>query len=326
MSQTLTTKIFNSLKNAQDDQERFEILSKYSYDLLVKTTISYIYNPMIDFNLEKFKPQTMGKSHGMGLSKFINIPSEILEFNLTPEEATYKCNLALQHINDDEAEIFLNIVTKQDAYNLSVDLINDVWQNLIPKSLVSEPMEFKSTMENQINFPCAIQKISRGLRVYIVVRGNNVEFRNKDGIRIKELEVFSHQFSELAQNGNIVFHGHAVKVDEDLNKLKASDEEILNSEPEQIKFILWDVVKYEGFVKGIDNQLGYNWRFNGLEHMMYLAVEKNPTPCYAPILQAVIGDLTQIQEFVEKMDGGIIKSFEGAWIAGPNPNELIVLP
>ena len=323
---TLTAKIFNSLKEATDDQERFEILDKYSYDLLVKTTISYIYNPMIDFGLEDFKPQQTGKLHGMGLSKFMNIPQEILELKLTSEESAYKCNLALQHINDEEADIFINIVTKNPAYGLTKELINDVWPGLIPNHILSYPTEYTADKEITIDFPCAIQKISNGLRVYIIVRGNSVEFRNKHGELIKQFNTYAHQFSKLAQNGNVVFHGHAVKVDDDMNKLTASDEEILATDEDHTKFILWDVVKYEGFVKGLDNHLGYNWRYNGLEHMMYLAVESNPTPCYAPVVQAVVGDIKQVMDFAERMNGGIVKNFSGAWCSGSNPDELLIFP
>lgn len=323
---SLTSKIFNSLKHATDDQERFEILERYKSDSLLKTIIQYMYNPLIDFGLERFIPQHMGKHHGMGISKFMKIPEEILENSLTTEESEYKCNLALMHMNDGEAEIFVNMVSKQDQYNLNIDLINDVWPGLVPRSLVLEPQIYNNKLATNIEYPAAVQKLSHGLRVIIIVRGNTVEFRNKEGQLLTQLDKFGHQFSILAQNGNVVFDGHAIKVDAEMNPIQASDEEILEAHEDNVRFFLWDVVKYDGYVKGFDNRMGYNWRFNGLEHMMFLSIEHNVTPCYGIAPQMVVGNIEQAIKFSKEQGGAVLKDLSSVWSSGPKEDHLILLP
>ena len=42
----------------------------------------------------------------------------------------------------------------------------------------------------------------------------------------------------------------------------------------------WDVIRFDGFTKGEDTRVGYNWRHNGIEHMQILAIDKNKKKFY----------------------------------------------
>ena len=105
----------------------------------------------------------------------------------------------------------------------------------------------------------------------------------------------------------------------------ATDEEILSSDDKDIKFILWDAIRYDGFVEGKDTRIGYNWRFNGLEHMMMLAIEKNPDPCYSVPKQHVCGSLEDAKKFIDEQQcSAVIKNLSGTWALGKTKDELFL--
>ena len=61
-------------------------------------------------------------------------------------------------------------------------------------------------------YPAAVQPISRGLRVNVIVHKNIVTYRDKEGNNIEGWNIHDEQFVNLAQNNSTVFDGHAVVV------------------------------------------------------------------------------------------------------------------
>lgn len=327
----LVRTIADKLKSASTQSEKREVLEYYSSESLFRRVLFYTYNPMINFNMDDWTPRHVGKQDGQGISKFMHVPEDIYQGKFTQEEAEFACNMAMMHINDQEAELFVGMLKKDLGLDLDAETINCVWEDLIPSYPIRQASEFNTAspakFETYIKPVIVAQKMSEGLRVNIIVRGNNVEFRQKDGTLIHGWDMWTHQFSTLAQQNAIVFDGHAKVVDEDLNVVAMSDEEVLAASAENIRFTLWDTIRYDGFVQGVDNRVGYNWRFNGLEHMMLLAIEKNPTPCYQSCEYQLVQDFREALHLAKSNKCSYVaKNMSATWATGVTDEEIIVSP
>lgn len=326
MSRTgLTAKISNSLIEAETQEAKQQILEKYQNETLIKRIIGYAYNPLIEFGMNDFVPRASGKQHGMGISKFLHIIEDIVKNKLDHAEAVFALNLALNHINEDEASILIGMVKKDIGWGLEVDTINAVWPDYIIDYPIQTPTEFNDDLFIKFNEPFVTQVLQKGLRINIVINGNKATFRDRTGKILSGFESHAEQFITLAQSGATVFDGVAVLVDENKNITSTDDEEILAAPKDSVRYILWDAIRYDGFVEGKDNRIGYNWRFNGLEHMMMLAIEKNPDPIYAAVQHKVTRDLKEVEQFMSdnKCDV-VVKELSGTWRSGPSEHELLL--
>jgi len=305
---TMIRYIADKIINAETQKEKQEILERYKSDTLFKRVLYYTYNPMIVFGMDNYNPtlREKGVEDGMGISKFMHIPEDVYQNRLDEDEARFACNLVFSHINRDEAELFLSMLKKENLLNLEISTINAVWPELIPEYPVQYPNEYSEENKEIIKFPAVIQPYLNGKRVNIVVRNNIVEFNDSDGKQISGLERYGSEFSTLAQNNNTMFDGIYIEGDE-------------------IPFTIWDVIRYDGFVKGSDNRLGYNWRFNGFEHMMMLAHEHNPAPCYKGAMSKLVNSWIEVEQAQKELPVTfIIKSLDSIWKNGTNELTMIV--
>lgn len=317
--------IVDKLKSAKTQAEKREILEYYSYETLLKRVLHFTYNPLITFDMDDWNPKNKGIDYGIGMSKFMHVPDDIQQGKFTQEEAVFACEVALMRIAETEADIFIGMLKKDIGVDLDIATINSVWHNLILEYPIQESSNFSEEKLQSFEFPCVAQKMSTGLRVNIVVRSNSVEFRNKHGEILHNFDMYVEQFSNLAQNGNIVFDGHAVVVDDNMNIIGTDDLVVLAAKPENIRFILWDTIRYDGFVQGKDTRIGYNWRYNGLEHMMFLAIDKNPLPCYRASESKVISKIEEAFQYAKQIKNPIVlKNLSGTWRNGPTVEELII--
>ena len=297
--------ITDKLAEAESQEDKLLILMRYRTDTLYRQILYYTYNPIIVFGMDDYQPSPTkrGVDGGMGISKFIHIPEDLSENKLDSTEAEFACNLVLTHINIEEAEIFLGMLKKDIGVGLTIDTINEVYPNLIPHYPVQKAIEYEPD-NTTIKFPAVAQPEVQGKRVNIIVRYNTVEFRDTKGQLLPELLKFGHEFSILAQNNSTVFDACY--------------------QEDQQRFIIWDVIKYDGFIRGIDNRLGYNWRFNGLEHMILLSKQQLETPCYSSVPVKMVENWAQVDEAAREIKCNlIVKDLESIWQGGPNSGNVI---
>ena len=221
----LTSKISENLSLAQTQDEKKEILMKYKNESLIKRLVSYAYNPMINFNMEDWQPKGNGKFEGLGISKFIHVIEEIAEKKFEKAEAIFAANLVLGHVNEDEAHIFIGVLKKNLPWGLEPETITSVWDDIPVGYPIQNPSEFSQELVDDVQYPAVVQKLSKGLRVNVVVDRENVTYRLKDGSIIDKFSVYNNQFVELAQRNFTVFDGHAVKVDDNNNIVSTENDD-----------------------------------------------------------------------------------------------------
>jgi hypothetical protein len=321
----LTSKISQSLSLAETQEDKLSILQKYKNESLIKRLVSYAYNPMIIYDMDDWEPHGVGKLDGLGISKFIHVIEEIAERKFDKKEAFFAANLVLSHINDEEAHIFIGVLKKNLTWDLAPETISAVWDDINVGYPIQYPSNFSQELIDQIQYPAVVQKLSRGLRVNIVVDGEKVTCRLSDGTIINNFSIYNEQFIELAQRNFTAFDGHAVKIDGDNNITSTDHDEILNSDPSEVRFIFWDAIRGDGLVNGADTRIGYNWRFNGLEHMMFLAIDKVENPAYACVEHKVVNHWNDVVKFLKDNEtDGVLKNLPGTWRIGVTPHEVII--
>lgn len=319
----LINKIITSIRLQPEQSGKQAILEKYLNEVPLRKILNIIYNPWIDLKLQDFQTKHMGKEFGMGMSQFMHIFDEIIQGKFDRREAEFACRMALMHINCDDAEIFLGIIHQDLGLGLEISTINAAW----PGFIADYPIRLASpgSIETFDKFPASIQPLSRGLRFNAIVTGPDVSFRDKTGKTIDNWDVYKAQFNTLAQGQTTVFDGHAYVVDKDGNIVETDNEKVLAANPEDVRFVLWDTIRYDGFIVGEDTRIGYNWRYNGIEHMMILAFDKNPQPaCYTMLRAELVGSIEQLKEAVTRFDNGcVIKPLDSTWKQGKVVDEII---
>lgn len=318
----LIPRLIKSIRMADSQADKKNILAEYKQEDQLKKILVVLYNPWIDLRMQNFKPKYMGKGFGMGMSRFMPLIADIISGNFDQREAEFACKMAMNHINSDDAEIFLGILHQDLGLGLEVETINQVWPGLI----ADYPLRLATAgkIDNFKDFPAAVQVLSQGFRINVIVNDGKVSFRDKAGGVIEHWDMYKAQFLNLAQGQNTVFDGHAVVANG--NEIVETDNNtVLDAPVEDIRFMLWDVVRYDGFIQGEDTRIGYNWRYNGIEHMMMLAIEKNPQPCYDIVRAEMVGSQEQLIATVEKFGGQcVIKTMSSIWHQGPTTEEIII--
>lgn len=325
MSKThLLSELLHKLEYLSTQEEKYNLLSKYNKEPILKQILNIAYNPWIDFGMQDFQPRRLGKKFGMGITKFLHILTDIIDDKYDDKEKNFSCQMALQHIDEREAEIFVRLLRHELDLGLESETINKVWPDLIMIYPLSDPTpgDYKTFK----SYPAAIQQISRGLRVNVIIHKNKVTYKDKLGNDIEGWEMYDEQFVNLAQNNSTVFDGHAV-VANGTTVVETDNNKVLEADAENIRFIFWDVIRYDGFIRGKDTRIGYNWRHNGMEHMIILAIEKNPIPCYDIVKADLVGSDEQLEASVNKYKSKcVIKSLEGTWVRGKDPTQIIYEP
>lgn len=317
----LLHQIINDLKNTDSQEIKFEILDKYKNEQLIKRIIQISYNPWINLGLQDFTPTHSGKKFGMGISRFLHIVDDLIDGKLDDKEAKFAVNMAFIHIDDRDAEVFLAVLKQSLDLGLELDTINKVWPGLI--MIYPIRLATYGSIENFNTFPAAVQKLSEGLRVNVIVNDGKVEYRNKLGEKINWSK-WNNQFLEFSQNQNIVFDGHAV-VAPNNELLEVDNDKVLEADEEDIRFIFWDAIRFEGFIRGEDTRIGYNWRYNGIEHMILLALDKVKNPVYDILKAEMIGSKEQLKTYAEKNNTFVLKDMSNTWAHGDTDQELIIV-
>lgn len=325
MSRTgLISSIIKQVASYNSQDSKLEVLQKYCNEKTLKRIVELAYNPWLDFKLQSFTPKYMGKEFGMGIARFLHIFDDIIQGKLEDNEASFAWRMAFMHVQNLEAEPLLMLVnqTLDKHLDLEIETINTVWPNLILPYPIRQAQPGSITGFDK--FPASIQHISKGLRVNVIVKDKKVDIRTKDGIVVPGWETFHEQFLILAQGQDTVLDGHAMVVDSG-TITDTDNQQVLDADPTKIKFTFWDAIRYDGFVDGKDTRIGYNWRYNGLEHMMMLSAANVTNPCYAMLRAEMVGSMEQLENTIKGYKNGyVLKELSGTWEQGPTLNEIII--
>ena len=183
----LLSELLGKLENFKTQEQKFELLSTYQKEPILKKILTIAYNPWIDFGMQDFTPKRHGKKFGMGLTKFLHLLTDIIDEKFDEKEKLFSCNMAMMHIDERDAETFLKLLRQELELGLELETINRVWPGLIMVYPISNPTsgDYKTFSK----YPAAVQPISRGLRVNVIVHKGIITYKDSQGEDIKGWEI-----------------------------------------------------------------------------------------------------------------------------------------
>lgn len=324
-----TAIVFENIKNANSPDEIKSALVASGPDPLIQKILFYTFSPLVEFNLSDWEPNDNGTDGGSGISKFMHVPNDIFENRFTEEESYIAANLVSSHISDEEHYIFVGMLKKHIDLGVDndtmIDIINDVWPGTIQRYPLRKAGKLDEQIIESFSKPLVAQEMTRGLRVNVAVRGKTVTYKLGDGTPIEGWHIWDDQFRTLMQEGNTVLDGHAQVVDENNIVVETDNDAVLAADPASIRFVFWDAIRYDGFIEGEDTRIGYNWRFNGLEHMMLIAAGNVTLPCYRASEFIVVKNLKQARKWSITNDFDfVIKNLNATWKTGTTDQEMLL--
>ena len=117
---------------------KYDILSQYEKEAILKRIVSIV-TTGIDLEMQNFEPRKMGKKFGMSIPKFLHIIDDMIDDKFTQKEKEFSCQMAMMHINQTEASLFVQLIKQQLDLGLTDETINKVWPGLIMSYPISYP-------------------------------------------------------------------------------------------------------------------------------------------------------------------------------------------
>ena len=109
----LLSELITKLQTFSTQEEKLELLTTYQKEPIFKRILTIAYNPWVDFGMQDFVPRRNGKKFGMGLTRFLHILTDIIDEKYDEREKNFSCQMAMQHIDDREADLFVSLL-RQD--------------------------------------------------------------------------------------------------------------------------------------------------------------------------------------------------------------------
>ena len=92
----LLSQIVDSLQKETSQSGKYDILSQYEKEAILKRIVSIAYNPWIDLEMQNFEPRKMGKKFGMSIPKFLHIIDDMIDDKFTQKEKEFP-QMAMMH-------------------------------------------------------------------------------------------------------------------------------------------------------------------------------------------------------------------------------------
>jgi len=316
------------LKSTNSSNEKIEILNQvkqskwneFFQDIVVATL-----SPFNNYHIKKIPEFTrydnIYENEGsLSLKNAIKILDKFKSGEVSGNKAKDSLAKMLELVDPEHTDILINIIKKDLCCGVSTKTVNKVWDNLIPTFPVMLASTYSQKNLEKITFPAIIQQKLDGLRANIVVRESSIQVFSRAGKEIDVAKAFS-SFNQLLPtvSSEFVLDGELVVVDENgdilprrtgngiINKKVKSDEEL-----GRIRFVAWDIIKFESFTLKKPTNIKYSDRWEFLQFLSTLNDKIG-----LPETQTV-EDLEQAGDFFKTMlskgeEGAIIKNLDSLW-------------
>ena len=314
--------ILNELNESNSSNYKLDILKKYKDNSELKKLLELTYNRnKYNFNVSKNciikdNPSIL-ESNG---SKIIDELLSALEIlgggTIRGNEAhQFVCN-HLKCLDNDNKEIFLNVLGRDLKIGLNVKSINKVFKNLIPKPNYMRCAVLSEKTLKKINFPAFIQLKMDGTYREIHVADGQVSGKTRSGeeyfnpVLFKEMENFPNGFytGELTIEGESRFTGNGL-----INSL--------NPPYEKITFTVWDYLTDEDYLE--KSKTPYYSRFESLSDI----IEKHKSNRVKLVPNHEVNSIDEALKYVsdwmeQGLEGGVLKDKNNVFKNGTSGTQL----
>ena len=314
--------ILNELNESNSSNYKLDILKKYKDNSELKKLLELTYNRnKYNFNVSKNciikdNPSILESNGSKPVDNLLSALEILGEGTIRGNEAhQFVCN-HLKCLDNDNKEIFLNVLGRDLKIGLNVKSINKVFKNLIPKPNYMRCAVLSEKTLKKINFPAFIQLKMDGTYREIHVADGQVSGKTRSGeeyfnpVLFKEMENFPNGFytGELTIEGESRFTGNGL-----INSL--------NPPYEKITFTVWDYLTDEDYLE--KSKTPYYSRFESLSDI----IEKHNSNRVKLVPNHEVNSIDEALKYVsdwmeQGLEGGVLKDKNNVFKNGTSGTQL----
>ena len=314
--------ILNELNESNSSNYKLDILKKYKDNSELKKLLELTYNRN-KYNFNVSKNCIIKDNHSILESNGSKTVDELLSALEILGEGTIRGNEAHQFVcnhlkclDNDNKEIFLNVLGRDLKIGLNVKSINKVFKNLIPKPNYMRCAVLSEKTLKKIKFPAFIQLKMDGTYREIHVADGQVTGKTRSGeeyfnpVLFKEMENFPNGFytGELTIEGESRFTGNGL-----INSL--------NPPYEKITFTVWDYLTDEDYLE--KSKTPYYSRFESLSEI----IEKHKSNRVKLVPNHEVNSIDEALKYVsdwmeQGLEGGVLKDKNNVFKNGTSGTQL----
>ena len=314
--------ILNELNESNSSNYKLDILKKYKDNSELKKLLELTYNRnKYNFNVSKNciikdNPSILESNGSKTVDELLSALEILGEGTIRGNEAhQFVCN-HLKCLDNDNKEIFLNVLGRDLKIGLNVKSINKVFKNLIPKPNYMRCAVLSEKTLKKINFPAFIQLKMDGTYREIHVADGQVSGKTRSGeeyfnpVLFKEMENFPNGFytGELTIEGESRFTGNGL-----INSL--------NPPYEKITFTVWDYLTDEDYLE--KSKTPYYSRFESLSDI----IEKHKSNRVKLVPNHKVNSIDEALKYVsdwmeQGLEGGVLKDKNNVFKNGTSGTQL----
>ena len=314
--------ILNELNESNSSNYKLDILKKYKDNSELKKLLELTYNRnKYNFNVSKNciikdNPSILESNGSKTVDELLSALEILGEGTIRGNEAhQFVCN-HLKCLDNDNKEIFLNVLGRDLKIGLNVKSINKVFKNLIPKPNYMRCAVLSEKTLKKINFPAFIQLKMDGTYREIHVADGQVSGKTRSGeeyfnpVLFKEMENFPNGFytGELTIEGESRFTGNGL-----INSL--------NPPYEKITFTVWDYLTDEDYLE--KSKTPYYSRFESLSDI----IEKHKSNRVKLVPNHEVNSIDEALKYVsdwmeQGLEGGVLKDKNNVFKNGTSGTQL----
>lgn len=314
--------ILNELNESNSSNYKLDILKKYKDNSELKKLLELTYNRnKYNFNVSKNciikdNPSILESNGSKTVDELLSALEILGGGTIRGNEAhQFVCN-HLKCLDNDNKEIFLNVLGRDLKIGLNVKSINKVFKNLIPKPNYMRCAVLSEKTLKKINFPAFIQLKMDGTYREIHVADGQVSGKTRSGeeyfnpVLFKEMENFPNGFytGELTIEGESRFTGNGL-----INSL--------NPPYEKITFTVWDYLTDEDYLE--KSKTPYYSRFESLSDI----IEKHESNRVKLVPNHEVNSIDETLKYVsdwmeQGLEGGVLKDKNNVFKNGTSGTQL----
>lgn len=314
--------ILNELNESNSSNYKLDILKKYKDNSELKKLLELTYNRnKYNFNVSKNciikdNPSILESNGSKTVDELLSTLEILGGGAIRGNEAhQFVCN-HLKCLDNDNKEIFLNVLGRDLKIGLNVKSINKVFKNLIPKPNYMRCAVLSEKTLKKINFPAFIQLKMDGTYREIHVADGQVTGKTRSGeeyfnpVLFKEMENFPNGYytGELTIDGESRFTGNGL-----INSL--------NPPYEKITFTVWDYLTDEDYLE--KSKTPYYSRFESLSDI----IEKHESNRVKLVPNHEVNSIDEALKYVsdwmeQGLEGGVLKDKNNVFKNGTSGTQL----
>ena len=289
-------------------------------------------DPFINFYIKKIPAYTPSKRANLSLSEALKSLGRLSRREVTGNAGIEHLVHILENVSETNCLVIERIIAKDLKCGVSEATINKIRPGFIPTYPVMLASAYDQRLIDRFDWPGICQLKLDGMRFNAIVRGENVEFRSRNGKEISiPNDIFSQAFVALAKEygADYVFDGELLVVDAAGKPLdrktgngilnKAVKGTVSKSEAAQIRATVWDAIPVENFVEGIYS-VAYESRFTRLvgAHKQFSESSRQLSHLISPVLTEYVNNDYEARRMFERFlaegqEGTILKDRNAIW-------------